>query len=205
MQEETRCYNVKFDVDLNDPINWTEGTPQTTAKAWSIYDVKNNRYVCSKNSDHPLEIASMTKIMTAYTVCKIMFGDMQCMNIHPKKIYLRASYYAAKIGGTTAHIKEGLRYSIHDLLVGLMLPSGNDASLVLAENFGRFLIIESSRNSTIKLKDQLEVDPYDQENSRYYVKRFIKRMNHEASKLKLMNTSFSNSHGLSDKANKSSA
>jgi len=41
--------------------------------------------------------------------------------------------------------------------------------------------------------------------SRLYVKRFIKRMNAEAAKLKLSNTSFSNSHGLSDKANKSSA
>ena len=127
---------MKYDVDLNDPINWAEGPPQTTAKAWSIYDVKNNKYVCTKNSDQSLEIASMTKIMTAYTCMKIMFGDMQCMNIHPKKVYLRASYYAARIGGTTAFIKEGLRYSVYDLMVGLMLPSGNDASLVLAENFG---------------------------------------------------------------------
>jgi len=83
------------------------------------------------------------------------------MNIHPKKVYMRASYYASKIHGTTAYIKEGLRYSIYDLLVGLMLPSGNDASLVLAENFGRFLILESSRNSTIKLKDNMEIDSYD--------------------------------------------
>ena len=75
------------------------------------------------------------------------------MNLNPKKVYFRASYYAAKISGTTAHIKEGLRYSVFDLLIGLMLPSGNDASLVLAENFGRFLSIESCRNSTIKLRD----------------------------------------------------
>jgi len=78
------------------------------------------------------------------------------MNLHPKKVYFRASYYAAKISGTTAHIKEGLRYSIYDLLIGLMLPSGNDASLVLAENFGRFLVTETCRNSTIKLRDQIE-------------------------------------------------
>jgi len=161
--------------------------------------------VSSKNLNLSLEIASMTKIMTAYVVCKILFGDMQCVNLNPKKLYMRASYYAAKVGGTTANIKEGLRYSIYDLLVGLMLPSGNDASLVLAENFGRFLIIEASRNSSMKLKDCIEMDPYDQEQSRFYVKRFIKRMNAEAQKLKLSNTSFSNPHGLSDKANRSSA
>jgi D-alanyl-D-alanine carboxypeptidase (penicillin-binding protein 5/6) len=127
------------------------------------------------------------------------------MNIHPKKVYFRASNYSSKIGGTTAFIREGLRYSIYDLLIGLMLPSGNDAALTLAENFGRFLNLESCRNSTLKLKEEVEKDPYDQESSRTAIKRFVKRMNLEASKLKLSNTSFSNPHGLSDKANRSSA
>ena len=67
---------------------------------------------------------------------------MACYGINPKKVYFRASHIAAKIGGTTAYIKEGMRYSIYDLMVGLMLPSGNDAALVLAENFGRFLCID---------------------------------------------------------------
>jgi len=119
----------------------------------------------------------MTKIMTAYTVCKIMYGDMQCVSINPKKVYMRASYQAAKISGTTAHIREGLRYSIYDLLVGLMLPSGNDAALVLAENFGRFLTIEQCRNSTNTLKEVCELDPYDPEISKKNIARFIKRMN----------------------------
>ena len=90
----------------------------------------------------------MTKIMTAYTCCKIMFGDLSCMEINPRKIYFRASSFACKVFGTTAYIREGMRYSVYDLLIGLMLPSGNDASLVLAENFGRFLIVESQRNSS---------------------------------------------------------
>ena len=90
-----------------------------------------------------------------------MFGDMACVNINPKKVYLRASYFASKIGGTTAYIREGLRYSIFDLMVGLMLPSGNDAANVLAENFGRYLSVELCRNSISRLKDFLEEDPYD--------------------------------------------
>ena len=98
----------------------------------------------------------MTKIMTFYTCLKIMYGDMLCANINPKKLYMRASHFAAKIGGTTAHIKEGLRYSLYDLLVGLMLPSGNDASLVLSENFGRFLMIEQSKSSSSRMKEFLE-------------------------------------------------
>lgn len=43
------------------------------------------------------------------------------------------------VGGTTANLCEGDSLSIKDLLFGLMLPSGNDAAVTLAENFGDFL------------------------------------------------------------------
>lgn len=143
--------------------------------------------------------------MTFFTCLKIMYEDMECFNINPRKTYMRASSKAAKLGGTSAHIREGLRYTIYDLLVGLMLPSGNDASVVLAENFGRFLCIDNCRNSLTKLKELIERDPYSPEYSNLHIKLFIKRMNHEAAKLKMTGSCFSNSHGLSDKANKSSA
>ena len=71
-----RDYPVKFDVDMRDPGNLADGPPQTTAKSWSVYDMNKMTHVSSKNLDHKLEIASMTKIMTAYTCCRIMFGDM---------------------------------------------------------------------------------------------------------------------------------
>lgn len=167
--------------------------------------MKRMTNIFSKNIDQKLEIASMTKIMTAYVCCKVLYGDMQCAHLNPKKVYFRVSSLAARVHGTTAHLKAGLRYSIYDLLIGLMLPSGNDASLALAENFGRFLFIENCRTSCNVLKDHLEVDPYDETVSRMYIVKFIRRMNKEAMNLKLCNTSFSNPHGLSDKANKSSS
>lgn len=92
-------------------------------------------------------------------------------------MYFRASYQASKICGTTAYIQEGLRYSVYDLLIGLMLPSGNDASLVLAENFGRFLVFDSARTSLNCLKSHCELDPYESANSKLYTSKFIKRMN----------------------------
>lgn len=119
----------------------------------------------------------MTKIMTFYTCMKILLGDMVAVNINPKNTYMRASAKAAKMGGTTAFIREGLYYSIYDLLIGLMLPSGNDASMVLAENFGKFLLMESARTSTIKLKELLEQDSFHIEFSKICVRTFIKRMN----------------------------
>lgn len=86
-----------------------------------------------------------------------------------------------------------------------MLPSGNDAALVIAENLGRYLSIENSRNSLNQFREACERDPYHPESSKYYIQRFVKRMNLEAQKLRLINSTFSNPHGLSDKANKSSA
>ena len=94
----------------------------------------------------------MTKIMTAY-VCCILLNDFQTCDLDPKKIYFRASASAIKVKGTTAFIKEGLWYSIYDLMIGMMLPSGNDAAMVLAENFGRLIIMERARISSISLKD----------------------------------------------------
>jgi D-alanyl-D-alanine carboxypeptidase (penicillin-binding protein 5/6) len=144
---------VKYEVDTSDPNNLTENPPQTTAKSLSIFDLKKMICVFGKNLDQKLEIASMTKIMTAYLICVLLEQDLSCAFINPKKVYFRASSYATKIYGTTAYIKEGLRYSIYDLLIGLMLPSGNDAALVLAENFGRFMAYECGRISISTLKD----------------------------------------------------
>lgn len=84
--------------------------------------------------------------MTMYVCLKVIHDDLKFYKIDIKNLYFRASTHASKIGGTTAHIREDLRYSIYDLFVGLMLPSGNDAALVLAENFGRLLLIEDSLN-----------------------------------------------------------
>ena len=90
-----------------------------------------------------------------------MGQDLSIIPFNPRKVYFRASYQAAKLGGTTAYIQEGLRYSVYDLLIGLMLPSGNDASLVLAENFGRYLVFENERTSLTTLKTLCESDSYD--------------------------------------------
>lgn len=90
-QEESTSYPVKWEVDLSDPSSWSDCPPQTTAKAWTVYDMNKCIRVQGKNEDLPLEIASMTKIMTMYTCLKIMQGDMECMEIDPKKVYFRAS------------------------------------------------------------------------------------------------------------------
>jgi D-alanyl-D-alanine carboxypeptidase len=58
-----------------------------------------------------------------------------------KLTYCRVSKLAAKVGGTSAFLKEGLRLSVYDLLHGLMLPSGNDAALCLSEGESKLSIL----------------------------------------------------------------
>lgn len=121
------------------------------AKAWTVFDLNSNKFVCGFRQDESFEIASMTKIMTMYVCLKIIKVDLKCFELGLKDLYCRGSAYAAKIGGTTAYIKDDLRYSVYDLLVGLMLPSGNDAAIVLAEHFGRLLIIEDTLHNAKSL------------------------------------------------------
>ena len=94
-----------------------------------------------------------------------------------KKTFFTVSENAATTAGTTAYLKPGQRLRIIDLLHGLMLPSGNDAAVTLAENFGdRLKQIRVVRNATastnkaivqtaspLKLRDsRMEVVPPEQ-------------------------------------------
>ena len=60
--------------------------------------------------------------------------------------YFKITKWAASINGTSANLNAHTWMSIQDLLYGLMLPSGNDASLVLAENLGAVLYFDKSGN-----------------------------------------------------------
>lgn len=76
-------------------------------------------------------MASLTKMMTAL-VCLDLCQELH-LDLH--ETYFRVSNKAAGTIGTTANLIEGQRLTIYDLLHGLMLPSGNDAAMCLAENF----------------------------------------------------------------------
>jgi len=117
--------------------------------------------------------------------------------------YLRVSKRGSQIGGTSAFLKEGLRFSIHDLLHGLMLPSGNDAALVLSEHFGRYLMLLSCKSNSKNFAKIAELNPFDPDVCKMFTKKFCQKMNQTANQLKMNGTNYNNPHGLSDKANKS--
>ncbi len=86
----------------------------------------------ARNENSKREIASLTKIMT----CHLALEMCEKLDVKPENTYVQVSRYASNIVGTSAELNEGDIISIEDLFYAMMLPSGNDAAVVLAENFG---------------------------------------------------------------------
>lgn len=76
-------------------------------------------------------MASLTKIMT----CIVSIQLAATLKLNMAKTYFRVSQSASRTIGTSANLIEGQMVTILDLLYGLMLPSGNDAAVALAEGF----------------------------------------------------------------------
>ena len=91
------------------------------------------------------EIASLTKIMTA--LCTLEICERFKMN--RKSTYFKVTEWAAKTNGTTANLLDNAWMCIEDLLYGLMLPSGNDAAMVLAENLGAVLFFDKTGEKSL--------------------------------------------------------
>jgi D-alanyl-D-alanine carboxypeptidase len=132
------------------------------------------------------EIASLTKIMTAYTA----IGIITRLDINILASKVEASIDAALMAGTSAELAEGDVLSIWDMLHAMLLPSGNDAAFALAEYFG-LLLLEIGLPSITKSTDPIAV--------------FVSEMNTNAKILGMHNTTFANPHGLQNSQNKSTA
>lgn len=120
--------------------------PFVTAKSWAIMDGRTGEILFGKCENDRREIASLTKIMTAFVVIQII----RKIKLNAKKTLLQVSKNAASIGGTSAKLKSGDVLSVYDLLHGLMLPSGNDAATCLAEHFGQYLFEVATRHKSNK-------------------------------------------------------
>ena len=68
--------------------------------------------------------------------CYLALELCKKMDVTMSNTYAEVSQYSSSIGGTSALLCKGDILSVEDLFYGLMLPSGNDAALTFAENFG---------------------------------------------------------------------
>ena len=134
--------------------------------------------------------------MTCYLAIEIA----ERLKIDLNTYQIRVSKCAASMCGTSAKLREGETLTLFDLLHGLMLPSGNDAAVAIAESLGRELKIEKESSKVENGQEQL---PEGSCKSSYAY--FIEAMNQKAKELELTDTHFENPHGLMHKNNVSSA
>ncbi|HEX4835467.1 MAG TPA: D-alanyl-D-alanine carboxypeptidase family protein [bacterium] len=135
------------------------GVPFITATAAVLMDARSGQVIYADNPDLPWPPASTTKIMTALVAIETMPLDAR-IRISPRVARFRV--------GSAIGLPEGRRVPLHDLLYGLMLQSGNDAALAVAEGVGGT------------------------------VDAFVARMNDEAHRLGATRTHFTSPHGLFD-------
>ncbi|MFD1447265.1 MULTISPECIES: D-alanyl-D-alanine carboxypeptidase family protein [Oceanobacillus] len=131
------------------------------AKSAILLEQDTGEILFDKNAHEKLPPASMTKIMTLLLIMEALDkGNLQ------KDEMIRVSERAASMGGSQIFLEAGEEMSVNDLLKGVAIASGNDASVALAE----------------RLAGSEEA--------------FVKKMNERAKELKLENTHFQNSTGL---------
>lgn len=128
------------------------------AKASILMDVKTNRVLYSQNSSQKLPMASTTKIMTA--LLAIESGRLNETVTVSRKASIQE--------GSSVYLKEGEHIKLLDLLYAIMLRSGNDAAVAVAEHLGGS------------------------------IEKFAELMNDKAKSIGAVNTNFTNPHGLPD-------
>jgi len=102
--------------------------PAINATAYVLMDAKTGKVITSYNADAPMPPASLTKMMTSY----IATHELEKGNI-TEEDRVQVSIKAWKAEGSRMFIKEGDYVSVIDLLKGVIIQSGNDASIALAE------------------------------------------------------------------------
>ncbi|MGR5557798.1 D-alanyl-D-alanine carboxypeptidase family protein [Vibrio fortis] len=126
--------------------------PSVEAKSYVVFDTNTNQYIASDNENERVQIASLTKVMTAYVVLKeIQNGTLSKTDI------VTVSKKAHKMKGSRMFLSIGEKITVEELLRGLMVVSGNDAAVSLAEHIsgseGRFAQLMNSYAAKIGMED----------------------------------------------------
>lgn len=105
--------------------------PQLDAKAWLLVDLNSGQILAASNADRRMEPASLTKLMTTYlTFAAIKQGRLKLTDIVP------VSTKAWKTEGSRMFVEPNKPVTVDELLHGMIIQSGNDATVALAEDIG---------------------------------------------------------------------
>lgn len=161
VDEEELLENEVKEISV-ETISEEQKEPVLNAKAAVIYDRKTKEIIWGKNENEKKAMASTTKIMTAIVVLEK--GNLSDVVTISKK--------AANTGGSRLKINTNDKVSVLDLLYGLMLRSGNDAAVALAEYVGGsiegFAKLMNKKAIEIGLKNTHFVTPHGLDNIEHY-------------------------------------
>jgi len=141
----------------------TPQPPEIAARSYLLVDVTADQMLAGKDIDVPVEPASLTKLMTAYLV----FDALRSKKIDLKQTF-PVSERAWKMPGSRMFIDPKMMVPVEDLLKGMIVQSGNDATMALAEAVGGT------------------------------AERFVQMMNEQAKALGMKSTSYKNPEGLTE-------
>jgi serine-type D-Ala-D-Ala carboxypeptidase (penicillin-binding protein 5/6) len=144
--------------------------PEVAARSYLLLDVTANQLLAEKDIDIPVEPASLTKLMTAYLV----FDALRSKKIDLKQT-LPVSERAWKMPGSRMFIDPKMNVPVEDLIKGMVVQSGNDATMALAEGVGGS------------------------------AERFVQLMNEQAKALGMKATSYKNPEGLTEAGHSTTA
>jgi len=140
-------------------------TPTLDLKSYILIEPNTNTVIASFNEDAPIEPASMTKVMTSYVVADQIENDLLSLE---ETVLITEDARQMSLGTARTYVEPGKMVSVLDLLKGIIIQSGNDATFALAEHVG------GSEEG------------------------FVYLMNRYADEMGLSNTIFQNSTGLPD-------
>ena len=141
----------------------TPQPPEIAARAYLLLDISASQVLAQKEADTPVEPASLTKLMTAYLVFDAL---------RQKKISLQQTFSVSpkawKMEGSRMFIDPKMQVPVEDLIKGMIVQSGNDATMALAEGVGGTS------------------------------EHFVEMMNAQAKALGMNNTAYKNPEGLTE-------
>ena len=111
--------------------SFVPNAPDLNLKSYILIEPNTNTVIAESNSNGLIEPASMTKVMTAYVVADQIKNDLISLDDT-----VLISEKAWRMGGSKMFIEVGKRVSILDLLKGIIIQSGNDAAVAIAEYVG---------------------------------------------------------------------
>ena len=111
--------------------NFIPNSPELDVKSYILYEPNTGKIIAEYNADELIEPASMTKIMTSYVLAEQIETNLLDLNEEVK-----ISERAWKVGGSSNYLEPRDKVNVDQLIKGMIVASGNDAAVALAEKAG---------------------------------------------------------------------